>query len=112
MKRLFSIFLIINFKSLVIAALGVLSTWLCLRYDIKADYPLTIIATAIIFPIVFSIGHAYKRRESALGHYGSLKAHGRAVYFAARDWLPEQNPERIDQVEKILGHLLVSCRDM
>ncbi|NNC36400.1 MAG: hypothetical protein EX271_06555 [Acidimicrobiales bacterium] len=112
MKRLFNVFLIINLKSILIAALGVLSTWLCLHYELKADYPLTIIATAIIFPIVFSIGHAYKRRESALGHYGSIKAHGRAVYFAARDWLPEESPDRISEIEQILGHLLVSCRDM
>jgi len=112
MKRIAAVLLIINFKSVLIAALGVLSTWICLRYNLKADYPLTIIATAIIFPIVFSIGHAYKRRESALGHYGSLKAHGRAVYFAARDWLPEQNENRIAQIEQILGRLLVSCRNM
>lgn len=112
MKRITSIFLIINLKSLLIAALAVLSTWLCLRYDIKADYPLTIISTAIIFPIVFSIGHAYKRRESALNSYGSIKAHGRAVYFAARDWLPDQSPERIRHAENVLGELLIGCRNM
>ena len=112
MYRLNSILLIINLKSVIIAAWAVLSTWLCLKFDIKADYPLTMISTAIVFPIVFSIGHAYKRRESALDDYGSIKAHGRAVYFAARDWLPDHNDDRIAHIERVLSSLLHGCRDM
>ena len=54
------IFLIINFKTLIISLLSVLSTYLCIEYSISADFPLTLIATAIIFPIVFSINGAYK----------------------------------------------------
>ena len=46
---------VVNLKSVLISALAVLSTWLCLRYHIKADFPLTLIATAIVFPVVFSI---------------------------------------------------------
>ena len=61
------IFMIINLKTLVITLLSVLSTFLCITYSISADFPLTLIATAIIFPIVFSINGAYKRREVALG---------------------------------------------
>ncbi|MHC4741046.1 MAG: hypothetical protein ACYS8Z_03995, partial [Planctomycetota bacterium] len=68
-KRL-SFFL--NAKSFTVAALAVVSTHLCLRYNILADFPMAIITTAVIFPIVFSIGGAYKRRESALREYGSL----------------------------------------
>jgi len=37
-----------NLKSLFISALAVLSTWICLRLDISADFPLTLIATAIV----------------------------------------------------------------
>jgi hypothetical protein len=35
----------------------------------------------VVFPIVFSIGGAYKRRENALDEYGCLKAHCRAEGF-------------------------------
>lgn len=86
LRRLRSIFLILNFKTLVIAVLAVISTYLCQRFNLVADFPLTLIATATVFPIVFSISGAYKRRENALDEYGSIKAHGRAVSFAARDW--------------------------
>jgi hypothetical protein len=36
-------------------------------------------ATAIVFPIVFSINSAYKRREAVLDDYAALKAHGRNI---------------------------------
>ena len=56
MNRLRRILLIINYKTLIITALSIASTYLCLRYEWVADFPLTLIATAIVFPIVFSIG--------------------------------------------------------
>jgi predicted membrane chloride channel (bestrophin family) len=85
LKRLKTITLIINTKAIVIAGLAVLSTFLCLSFEITANFPLTLLATAIVFPIVFSINSAYKRRAAALDDYGSLKSHGRAIYFATRD---------------------------
>lgn len=110
--RISRIGLIVNGKTLSIAILAVLATWVSLKLNLVADYPLTIISTAVIFPIVFSIGHAYKRRESALDDYGTIKAHGRAIYFAARDWIPEKSDDRLRHVETVLVHLLKSCRDL
>lgn len=104
--------LIINWKTFVLAAVAMGATWLCMRYDIKGDFPLTIISTAVIFPIVFSIGHAYKRREVTLDDYGTIKAHGRAVYFASRDWLPERSDEREAHAKAALEDLLGACRDL
>ena len=104
--------LIVSWNSLAVSILAVVATWASLRLNLVADYPLTIISTAVIFPIVFSIGHAYKRREAALDDYGVIKAHGRAIYFAARDWLPESDQGRIDQLEAALSDLLHACRDM
>ena len=78
--------IIITRKTIIVTALAVLSTYLCRRFGLIADFPMTLVATAVVFPIVFSIGGAYKRRENALARYGSLKAHGRAIYLATRDW--------------------------
>lgn len=89
LRRLRSIF---SYKTWIVIALSVFSTWACIHFGIKADLPLTLMATAVIFPIVFSIGGAYKRRENALVHYGNMKAHGIAIYLAARDWL-DDSPE-------------------
>ena len=107
-----SLFAIINIKTLVVVVLALASTYICLKADIKADFPLTLIATAVIFPLVFSIGGAYKRRENALAKYGSIKAHGRAIYFACRDWLEGSNEEVQNKAKGLLLDLLKSCRTL
>ncbi|QLC24198.1 hypothetical protein HFP57_03590 [Parasphingopyxis algicola] len=112
MRNMLVIGKVIDMRSLLVSGLAVLSTWFCLRYGITGNFPLTLIATAIVFPIVFAIGHAFKRREKALDDYGIIKAHGRAIYFAARDWLPERDGDRLRRIETVLGHLLKACRDM
>ena len=106
------IFLIINLKTLIITLLSVASTYVCIRYAITADFPLTLIATAIIFPIVFSINGAYKRREVALSKYSALKAQGKAIYFATRDWLEEPSDETKAKCKMLLGNLMEACRKL
>lgn len=104
--------LIINLKTLIITGLSIGSTAFCLHYNIKANFPLTLISTAIVFPIVFSIGGAYKRREAALDEYGSIKAHGRALYFAVIHWL-ENPPEQLKtELKEHLEELLISAQIM
>jgi predicted membrane chloride channel (bestrophin family) len=112
MRSIASLTQVVNLKSVIISLLAVLSTWLCLKFGIKADFPLTLIATAIVFPLVFSIGTAYTRREKALEEYGAMKASGRALYIASRDWVPQRDPSRDDQLKSALYELLSACRDM
>jgi len=97
---------------MVVATLAVLSTYFCFHWNISANFPLTLIATAIVFPIVFSINSAYKRRESALDDYGSLKAHGRAIFFATRDWLDGTDSIKQDRCRDLLGNLFRATRAM
>lgn len=111
-QRLKTITLLINVKAIAVAALAAASTYLCLRWNISANFPLTLIATAVVFPIVFSINSAYKRRELALDDYASLKAHGRAIYFATRDWLEDSNPDKQERCRVLLGKLLHASREM
>lgn len=111
-KRLRPILLIINHKTMIVTALAVASTFICRHFQIIADFPLTLIATAIVFPVVFSIGGAYKRRESALDEYGVIKSHGRAIYFATRDWLDSPSHQTLDKSRYLLGELLDSCRKL
>ena len=109
-RRLRTFALIINFKTLAIAGLAVVSTWACREYGIVANFPLTLIATAIVFPIVFSINSAYKRREAVLDDYAALKAHGRAIYYATRDWLEDTDTDKQERCLSLLGEVLSSTR--
>ena len=112
MDRIKKIFLVINVKSIIIAGLSILSTYICRQAELTAEFPLTLITIAIIFPVVFSISGAYKRREAALDDYGAIKAHGRAIYFATRDWLANSETTLTAEIRDLLGDLLNSCRTM
>jgi predicted membrane chloride channel (bestrophin family) len=82
---------IINLHTFLIALLAMLSTWICIRWQWLADLPSNLIAVAIIFPIVFSISAAWKRREEALSAFASLKSAALCLFFAHRDWVPGPN---------------------
>ena len=109
LQRFGSIF---SYKTFIVIALSVASTWFCIKTGYTADFPLTMMATAVIFPIVFSIGGAYKRRENALVHYAALKAHGRAIYFVSRDWLADTTPEIQEKFRAELTTLMDACRTL
>jgi len=109
MKR---IFLIINAKALFVTVLAIASTYVCSLLHLEANFPLTIIATAVVFPIVFSISGAYKRRETALSEYGSMKAHGMCFYFASRDWLTPVDAERNKRCKLLLKEVFNSTRKL
>jgi predicted membrane chloride channel (bestrophin family) len=80
---------IVDHQTIIVTALAVGSTWGCLTMKWTADIPAGLIGLAVVFPIVFSINTAYKRREDALGYFSGVKAHLVALYWAHRDWTPK-----------------------
>lgn len=112
MKKLKRVLVIINLKTIVITTLAVISTYLCRKFQVFAEFPMTLIGTAVIFPIVFSISGAYKRRENALAKYSAIKAHGRAIYFASRDWLENTDEALQGKAKHLLSDLLIACRTL
>lgn len=110
--RIRRFFLIVNLQTLIISILAVISTYLCIRFKFEADFPLTLIATSIVFPIVFSIGGAYKRREAALKEYAAIKGYLRAIYFVSRDWIPNVKVDNVTKMEKLIKHFFSNFRTM
>lgn len=86
-KFLDRLFGILSLNTLLALLVATGSTYLSILYGLKIDFPLTIIGIAVVFPIVFSIGWAYNRREAALVQYGIMKSMSRSMYLASRDWL-------------------------
>lgn len=86
MKVLRSFREVVDGQTYAVTGLALLATYLCNRYGFHADLPSGLIGIAIIFPIVFSINAAYRRREEALRYFASIKAHAFSIYFAHRDW--------------------------
>ena len=98
----------VNRRTVIVIALACVATYLCLRYDVIIDLPSGLIGIAIVFPIVFSINAAYRRREEALGHFASLKAHAVALFYAHRDWVPEKTGEHSTRMRGLIEKLLRS----
>ena len=77
---------------LLIVGLALVATWAAIQAGVRADLPTELIAVAIVFPIVFSINAAYRRREEALSALASTKAAIAGIYYAHRDWVPDGAP--------------------
>lgn len=107
-----SFFLIINYKTLIITALAVVSTYICYHNDLIAKFPDMLVGVAIVFPVVFSIGSAYNRREGALQRFSDFKGHAIALFYATRDWPVDKNHDLPARTRDTVQELLVLIRTM
>lgn len=113
MKRVLkSFFLIINYKTLIITVLSVVSTYFCYHFGLTAKFPDMLVGVAIVFPVVFSISAAYTRRETALQRFSDFKGHAISIFYASRDWTTDRNQALPDQTREMLRELLVRIRLM
>jgi predicted membrane chloride channel (bestrophin family) len=113
MKRVIKSFmLIINYKTLIITALSVISTYLCYHFGLTAKFPDMLVGVAIVFPVVFSIGSAYNRRETALQRFSDFKGHALAIYYATRDWTKDGNNDLPGRVRTLVGDMTSLMRTM
>lgn len=107
-----SFLLIINYKTLIITTLSVISTYVCYRLGLTARFPDMLVGVAIVFPVVFSIGSAYNRRETALQRFSDFKGHAVAIYYATRDWTPDKNHNLPEQVRQLVTEMIKLMRSM
>ncbi len=113
MKRvLSSFFLIINYKTLIVTALSVVSTYVCFHFGLTARFPDMLVGVAIVFPVVFSIGSAYNRRETALQRLSDFKGHAIAIYYATRDWTADKSNDLPQRARKLIADLTQLMRTM
>ncbi|MFT3733430.1 MAG: hypothetical protein QM776_00035 [Rhodocyclaceae bacterium] len=111
-KVLRSFFLIINYKTLIITTLAVLSTYTCFKLGLTAKFPDMLVGVAIVFPVVFSIGSAYNRREAALQRFADFKGHAIAIYYATRDWTSDKQNDLPDRVRALINEMMMLMRTM
>src|SRR5688500_14694603 len=111
-KVLKSFLLIINYKTVIVTTLSVISTYVCYRLGLTAKFPDMLVGVAIVFPVVFSIGSAYNRRETALQRFSDFKGHAIAIYYATRDWTTNDNHGLPDRVRNTVNEMLLLMRSM
>lgn len=98
---------IIDTHTWLVTLLALVVVFLCRQLDFLVDLPTTLIGIAVVFPLVFSINSAYKRREDALRAFASLKAHGVALVLAHRDW-PNDEDTHAERAGEVLQRLLTA----
>jgi predicted membrane chloride channel (bestrophin family) len=101
---------IVDIQTVLISILAVTSTYICTRFGFYADLPWGLIGIAIIFPIVFSINSAYRRREEALKYFASLKGHAVAIFYAHRDWV-KGDPQHGERVKNMIQSLFCAIKE-
>ena len=99
-----------SIQTFVVILLSFAATYLCIKYNIVVALPTALIGIAIVFPIVFSINAAFRRREEALRYFASLKAHSMALFYAHRDWLPTESSEHAQRAKELNVALMLAIR--
>lgn len=113
MKKVLSSFkLIINYKTFIVTGLSVLSSYLCFQLNLTAKFPDMLVGVAIVFPVVFSIGSAYTRRETALQRFSDFKGHAIAIYYATRDWNTNKENTLAARSKATIHEMIVLMKDM
>lgn len=113
MKRVLKSFLlIINYKTVIVTILSVVSTYVCYHFGLIAKFPDMLVGVAIVFPVVFSISSAYNRRETALQRFSDFKGHAVAIYYATRDWTSDRDHDLPNRTRELVKELLLLMRTM
>lgn len=72
---------IIDRKTLVLSVVCIAVTYVCFVFNIAYDLNITLFSIAVIFPLVFTIREAFKRRDNALKFLSQFKSGLCSVHF-------------------------------
>ena len=96
--------IIINFRTLITFFLSIAVTYLAYEFKVVYNIDLTLMSIAIIFPLVFTIRGAFRRREKALEHLSRFKAGLKTVenYMLYSSQLNEEaKNQAVENIKKI-----------
>lgn len=100
---------IINIRTFTVLIICLTTSFCVLQYQIKYNFDLTIISIAIIFPLVFTIRAAFRRREKALDYMARFKSGLLIVTrcFERCKKLPDDKQAEIKQIIKATSDSLI-----
>jgi hypothetical protein len=107
-----SVWKIINYKTIIVTVLAVASTYICSELGMTAHFPDMMVGVAIVFPVVFSIGSAYSRRETALQRLSEFKGNAATIFYATRDWNGKKDQELAVRCRTTIHSMMVLMKHM
>ena len=97
---------IINIRTLLVLLISASTSFFVIHYEIKYNFDLTVISIAIIFPLVFTIRAAFRRREKALEHLSRFKASMMIVHYCF-----QRNKKLEDEKKAFIKKALIQISD-
>lgn len=73
---------ILDQKTLCVLLISVSFAYICIQYGYRSDVNITLFSLAVIFPLVFTIREAFKRRDNAIQLLSIFKASLTTVFFS------------------------------
>ena len=95
---------ILDGSTVAVVILSVLITALCFRFNLSYDINISLFSVSVIFPLVFTIREAFKRREAALKFLSLFKASMLAVHYCmsqCRKLSKEQQQEVVVRLQRV-----------
>tara|TARA_B100001741_G_scaffold27418_1_gene19755 strand:- start:3242 stop:4096 length:855 start_codon:yes stop_codon:yes gene_type:complete len=99
----------LNFRTVISVIISLIATWMAYKYQLSYNLDLTIISVAVVFPIVFTLGSAFQRREKALEHLGRAKgalASIKYCFSVSKNITDAENKKISNQLVKVKTNLI------
>ena len=100
---------VVNYRTLISILISIFATWVSYKFNLIFNLDLTLISVAVIFPLVFTLGSAFQRREKALEHLGRAKGALTAIKycFSFSNKIEESEKEKIyEEVKNVKTELI------
>tara|TARA_Y100001958_G_C21144831_1_gene482501 strand:+ start:75 stop:821 length:747 start_codon:yes stop_codon:yes gene_type:complete len=99
-------FIIINSRTLLTFIISLIVPFFAYKLNISYNIDLTLISIAIIFPVVFTVRGAFRRREKALEHISRFRGS-----MLTLENLFDENTKMEDDKKKIIAKILIDTSD-
>ncbi len=73
---------IIDQKTVALLLICMVVTYFCFEYNFGFNLNITLFSIAVVFPLVFTIREAFKRRDNALKFLSMFKSSMNALYYS------------------------------
>src|SRR5210317_1736143 len=109
--------IIINFRTAITMALSLFVPVIAYQFKVVYNIDLTLMSIAIIFPLVFTIRGAFRRREKALEHLSRFRASLKTVenffqHSKMEDSLRKESIRLVHEInDKLFSHLSTKSED-
>ena len=101
---------IVNHRTFIIVTLCIVSVYVCLRLDYAYNVDWIFLSIAVLFPLVFTIREAFRRRQLAIRVLSALKAAISAFYFGLENNVKMPIDEK-HQINGLMRSLSVKFTD-